>query len=273
MYPCTQCGIRCGEPDQVCTFCRVRTRWWTTVDSLPLGLRGWGISNIRIWTGIVQEELDRFEEAEKARAAATATAASKSASPVVRTKGSKEQEADRPDKSWIAPKKEGDKPNSPKETPGVEEVGSPVEEGKCSSGSKQLKEDKTPRRRSRSARKRDKSRSRRSHRRRRRSSSRRSRLTKEDKDKKKEQAEKGKEKKAKPSVRPPRTPSISPPGDRGGPPPKQPPVERRGGPPDRVARPEGRAWSGPIKPWQREPQYWGVNKGVKKKEAQYYYRR
>ena len=141
MYPCTQCGIRCGEPDQVCTFCRVRTRWWTTVDSLPLGLRGWGISNIRIWTGIVQEELDRFGEAEKARAAATATAASKSASPVVRgetpTKGSKESEADRPDKSWIAPKKEGDKPNTPKETPGVEEVASPVEEGKFSSGSKQ----------------------------------------------------------------------------------------------------------------------------------------
>ena len=225
MYPCSQCGVRTGEADQVCTFCRVRTRWWTTVDCLPLGLRGWGISNIRIWTGIVQEEIDRFEEAEKARAAATATAASKSASPVVRggtpTKGSKEQEADRPDKSWIAPKKEGDKPNSPKGTPGVEEVDSPGEEGKYSSGSKQLKEEKTPKKRSRSARKRDRSRSRRSRRRRRRSSSRRSRHTKEDKDKKREQSEKGKEKKAKPSVRPPRTPSRSPPGDRGGPPPKQ----------------------------------------------------
>ena len=182
------------------------------MDALPIGLRGWCISNVRIWTGIVQEEIDRFEESEKARASATAAAVSKSASPVVRgetpTKGSKEQEAD------LVPKKEGDKPNSPKGTPGVEEVDSPGEEGKYSSGSKQPKEEKTPKKRSRSARKRDRSRSRRSRRRRRRSSSRRSRHAKEDQDKKKEQSEKGKEKKAKPSVRPPRTPSRSPPGDR-----------------------------------------------------------
>lgn len=277
MNPCSQCGVRTGEPDFVCTFCRVRTRWWTTVDSLPIGLRGWCISNIRIWTGIVQEEIDRFEEIEKAKASVTATATSKSASPVVRgdtpTKGSKEEAADRPDKTWIAPKKEGDKPRSPKGAPGVEEIDSPAEEGKHSSGSRQHKEEKTPRKRSRSERKRDRSRSKRSRHRRRRSSSRRSRHPKEDRDKKREHSEKGKEKKAKPSVRPPRTPSRSPPGDRGGPPPKHPPVERRGGPPDPVARPTGRAWSGTFKAWQKAPQYWGVNKGVKKKENQYYYRR
>ena len=251
------------------------------MDELPPALRGWCISNIRIWTGIVQEESDKYVELRKLREEAEKTAAPKSAS-VVNTeqtpkKGSAgEKEEEQPDKSWLKPKQEKDHNNSPKGSPGVVDLSPGEEEGKTSSGSKIVKEDKRiSRKRSRSDKRRDRSRSKRSGKRRRRSSSHRHRVSRGEKDRGRRsgQSDKGKERKARPSVRPPRTPSKSPPRCRGGPPPKQPPVERREGPPEPIPRPTGRDWSGPFKPWHRAPQYWGVNKGQTKKEKQYYYRR
>ena len=279
---CRECGLSSGD-DTICTFCRVRNRWWHTLDDLPVALRGWAISTVRIWTGILLEEGEKYLESQRVREEAEKTAAPKSASLVgpsrTPSEGSpKRKETEKVDKSWIDPKREADATKSPKKTtgsPGVVDLSPGEEEGKTSSGSKAAKEDKkTSRKRSRSDKKRDRSRSKRSRRRRRRSSSPRPRSSKreKDRDRRSDQADKGKERKAKPSVRPPRTPSKSPPRSRGGPPPKEPPVERRGGPPDPVARPTGRDWSGPIKPWHRAPQYWGVNKGQKKKENQYYRR-
>ena len=261
-------------------FCRVRNRWWAVLDDLPVQLRGWAVSTVRIWTGILQEEAEKFQEAVRQREEAESTAAPKSASLAVHTpkEGSEAGgERERPDKSWIDPKKEKDSNKSPKGAPGVVELSPVEEEGKTSSASKPAKEErKASRKRSRSDRRRERSKSRRSRRdrsrsRRSRHKERRSRSRRDHRGEKKEEGG-GKERKAKPSVKPPKTPSRSPPRARGGPPPKEPPV-RRGGPPDPVARPTGQNWSGPIKAWQRAPQYWGVNKGQKKKENQYYYRR
>ena len=266
---CRDCGLSSGD-EATCIFCRVRTRWWTVCDDLPVPLRGWAISSIRIWTGILQEESEKFHESQRQREEAERTASPKSASLAAPAntpkKGSEPQgEVDRPDKSWIEAKKEKDVNKSPKGSPGVVDLSPLEEEEKASSGSKVVRENrKTSRKRSRSRRRRDRTRSR-SNKRRRRSSSRRARTPKEDRGR-------DKEKKAKPSVRPPRTPSRSPPRNRGGPPPKEPPVPRSSGPPAPVARPSGRYWTGSFKAW-REPQYWGTNKGRKKKENQYYGRR
>lgn len=69
-----------------------------------------------------------------------------------------------------------------------------------------------------------------------------------------------KEKKAKPSVKPPHTPSRSPPKA-----PKRPPVAKA------KQRPTGRYWQGPIRSWKLDPAcYYGVNKGVKKREMHYF---
>ena len=281
MGRCSECGLLAGEGELTCTFCRVRTRWWTVLDDIPVGLRSWAISTVRIWTGIIQEEADKYLEFQRAREAAENTAAAKSASlakpPSAPKEGSeKKEEAERPDKSWIKPKEEKDRPKSPGGSPGVVEIVGVEEEGKTSSGSKVLKEDqKTPKRRSRSDKRRERSRSRHSRKRRKKSSSPRSKPAKEDRDRsrKRDQPVRDKEKKARPTVRPPTTPSRSPPKGRGGPPPKEPPVARHYGPPPAVQRPTGRQWSGPIQAWHREPQYWGTNKGRKKKEEQYYFRR
>ena len=125
------------------------------MDDIPVGLRSWAISTVRIWTGIIQEEADKYLEFQRAREAAENTAAAKSASlakpPSAPKEGSeKKEEAERPDKSWIKPKEEKDRPKSPGGSPGVVEIVGVEEEGKTSSGSKVLKEDqKTPKRRSR----------------------------------------------------------------------------------------------------------------------------
>ena len=280
MQACRLCEILTPEIDGTCVFCRVRNRFWHSLDRLPVRARGWAINNLRVWTGVIEEESDKFEEAESAKRAAEATTAPKSApaskSGSTPREGSVEEPTNQPDKSWISPKKEevrrGEKP-SPRGLVDVESA----EEGKTSSASKPAKEErKASRKRSRSDRRRERSRSRRSKRdrsrsRRSRHKERRSRSRRDHRGERREEGG-GKERKAKPSVRPPKTPSRSPPRDRGGPPPKEPPV-RRGGPPDPVPRPTGRGWSGPIKAWHRAPQYWGVNKGQKKKENQYYYRR
>ena len=301
---CTLCGVRTSEPDSKCTFCRARDRFWVVLDELPFELRGWAISNLRIWAGIVQEEHEKFTSPLKQQEVVDNTAAPKSAGPSLVSKSPTEgrelnlndkasdsrkegpqtspkggeEAVEGPDKSWIEPKREKDRNRSPRGSPGVEELDLPEGEGKYSSGSKAPKEEeeKSKRKRSKSDKRRERSRSKRSGRRRRRSSSRRPRSPKVEREKGRSshQAGQDKEKKAKPSVRPPRTPSRSPPGNRGGPPPKQPPVARRGGPPPPEQRPTGRQWSsGPFQAWQRQPQFWGTNKGRKKKEEQYYFRR
>ena len=276
MQPCRLCGVHTPEPDGKCSFCRVRDLFWLGLDELPVSLRGWASTNLRIWGGIIREELDKFLEVERQKKAAEDTTASKAASLAVPQGAPSERGAgeavERPDKSWIVPKQEKDRNKSPKGSPGVEDVNLPEGEEKYSSESKVRKEEEGKKRqRSRSKRRRERSRSKRSRGRRRRSSSRKASTP--EKGRRSHHSEQGKEKKAKPSVRPPKTPSRSPPRDRGGPPPKQPPVERRAGPPPPEPRPTGRYWSGQFKSWQREPQFWGVNKGRKKKEDQHYFRR
>ena len=94
-----------------------------------------------MWTGVIEEECEKIEEAEAARKAAEKTRAPKSAPPSKSERtpreGSKNSHPDRPDKSWGSPKgeEEGEKP-SPRGLAEVEEV----EEGKTSSGSKPIKQ-------------------------------------------------------------------------------------------------------------------------------------
>ena len=271
---CTLCGTVTSELDGKCTFCRARDRFWVVLDDLPPELRGWAISNLRIWTGIIQEEHEKFVTLLKQKEIVNQSAAPKSAGPRLPSKSpSKGREVSEKEKA-IDLKEEESRVSPASKKAGVKEleIEAEEEEGKYSSSSKGPKSrvdtrSSRPRsrKRSRSRRRRDRSKSRRSKTRKERSRSRRGQQ--------KDKEETGKEKKAKPSVRPPKTPSRSPPRDRGGPPPKQPPVARRGGAPPSVARPTGRYWSGHLKEWQREPQYWGTNKGRKKKEDQYYFRR
>ena len=280
MQPCRLCRILTQEPDGKCNFCRARDLFWLGLDDLPVALRNWATTNLRIWGGIVREEHDKFLELERQRKEAEDSTASKAASLAVPQKApldrGAEEESEKPDKRWIEPKQEKDRNRSPRGSPGVEEIDLPEGEGRHSSSSKVPKEEeKSRRKRSRSDKKRERSRSKRSRRRRRRSSSRKPRTPKAESEKGQSSQHQGrdKEKKAKPSVRPPRTPSRSPPKSRGGPPPKEPPVARHHGPPPAVQRPSGRQWSGHLQEWQRQPQFWGTDKGRKKKEEQYYFRR
>ena len=271
---CALCGTPTPELDAKCTFCRARDRFWLVLDDLPSELRGWAISNLRIWTGIVQEEHEKFTTLLRQREIVNNTAAAKSAGPRLRSQSPSQGRSVDPKDKAVDLKEEETRTSPPSKRAGVKEIEGVVEEeeGKHSSSSKAAKPkaDTTSsrprsRKRSRSRRRRDRSKSRRSRTRRDRSRSRKGRAN--------DRGEGGKEKKAKPSVRPPRTPSRSPPKARGGPPPKRPPVERGSGPPAPVARPTGRQWTGTLRQWQRQPQYWGINKGQKKKEKQYYYRR
>ena len=262
MQPCRLCEIQTAEVEGTCVFCRARNRFWHSLDRLPVVARGWALTNLRIWTGVVEEECEKLEEAREAREAAESTTAPKSA-PASKNantprEGSGQEKDDKPDKRWISPRREeprsGEKP-SPRGVVDIEGT----EEGRTSSASKPEKEkrDKS-KRRSNSRQRRPRSRSRSRHRRRRDKTS--SPRTGK-KEKKAESEDRGKGKKAKPTVKPPTTPSRSP------------ARERRTGPPSPVARPQGRQWSGPIRTWQREPQYWGQNKGRGKKERQYYFGR
>ena len=251
MHACRLCRILCAETDTVCTFCRSRDRFWRTLDQLPTRARGWGLQNLRIWTSILEEELERLGEQERAQTTAEGTATPKSGSTVV-PEAKREEEVD---KSWIKPKEE--KRTSPSTSrPGLVDL---EEEGKHSSGSKVAREKSGRRssrnrssRRSRSRRRSRRSRSREGRRRRRPTSSEAERKTP------KKNTEVEKEKKAKPSVRPPRTPSRSPPR-----PPKRLPVAKA------KQRPPGNFWRGPFKDWKNDPAYYGVNKGAKKRERHY----
>lgn len=142
MVPCRACGLLTGEANQLCTYCRVRNRFWAVADDLPAELRSWGVTTLRIWTGILQEEIDKHQESQQTQADAQKTVRPKSGSPGVpetapvagsqpvkkeETKtlpeetpktGSEEEKKDLPeekvDKSWIAAKKEEDIHQSPK---------------------------------------------------------------------------------------------------------------------------------------------------------------
>ena len=248
MHPCRLCRIQCAECDTVCTFCRSRDRFWRTLDQLPVRAHGWALQNLRIWTSIIEEELERLGEQERAQVTAEG-----SATPKAGSAATPDEKAEEPvDKSWIKPKEE--RRTSPSTSrPGLVDLEGLEEEGKHSSGSKVEKE-KT---RHRSSRRRSSRRSRsrhRSHRSRRPTSSEATRRTT------KKAIEPEKEKKAKPSVRPPRTPSRPPPKPK---PPKRLPVAKA------KQRPTGRYWQGPVRDWKLDPSYYGVNKGVKKRERHY----
>ena len=65
------------------------------LDTLPVRCRGWGIQNLRIWTAIIEEELERVAEAERQQAQAEVSAAPKSgslAAPEGRTRGEGRQD-------------------------------------------------------------------------------------------------------------------------------------------------------------------------------------
>ena len=234
MHPCSLCRIQCADTDLICIFCRARDRFWRCLDLLPVRARGWGLQNLRIWTGIVEEELERLAEAEKQQAAAEETAAPKSGSAVV----SDPKPAEKVDKSWLKPK-EGRAPSSGTSRLCLVEIGGDEEEGKYSSDSKPEREKDRHRssrrrspRRSRSRRRSCRSQSRRDRKRKKATSSEGGRKTP------KKEPESGREKKAKPSVRPPRTPSRSPPKPK---PPKRLPVAKA------KQRPTGRYWQGPVR--------------------------
>ena len=261
MHPCSLCRIQCADTDSICIFCRARDRFWRSLDLLPVRARGWGLQNLRIWTGIVEEELERLAEAEKQQAAAEGTAAPKSGSAVV----SDPKPTEKVDKSWLKPKEER-APSPGTSRPGLVEIGGDEEEGKFSSGSKPEKEKE----RHRSSRRRSsrRSRSRRhSHRSRSRKDRKRKKATSSEGRRKspRKEPEGERERKVKPSVRPPRTPSRPPPR-RSPPKPKPPkrlPVAKA------KQRPTGRDWQGPATGWKLDPSYYGVNKGVKKRERHY----
>ena len=219
MHPCSLCRIQCSDTDSICVFCRSRDRFWRTLDLLPVRARGWTLQNLRIWTSIVEEELERLAEAEKQQTVAEGSATPKSGSAVV----SEPKPEEKVDKSWVKAKEER-APSSGTSRLGLVEVDGQEEEGKHSSGSRPEKE--RDRRRSSRHRSSRRSRSRRrSYRSRSRRDRRRRRPTSSDAEKKapKKDTEAGKEKKVKPSVRPPRTPSISPPKPN---PPKRLPVAK-----------------------------------------------
>ena len=116
---CRDCGLlTSGEAEVVCTFCRSRTRFWTVLDDIPVGLRAWAVSSLRIWTSILQEEAEKFQEHKRLQEDAGKTAASKAKSPATNPSpgpGRSEavDEAERPDKSWIEPKREEEETKSP----------------------------------------------------------------------------------------------------------------------------------------------------------------
>ena len=256
MHPCRLCTIQCSDGDPICVFCRSRDRFWRALDTLPVRCRGWGIQNLRIWTAIIEEELERVAEAERQQAQAEVSAAPKSGS-LAAPEGRPEEKAD---KTWVKPKEEErSSPGTAK--PGLVEVNEPQEEeGKYSSSSRPAKEERKHHlsegrssRRSRSRRRRRDSKSRDARRRRRPSTS---------VERRKPPREEGpveKERKAKPSVRPPRTPSKSPPKR-----PKRLPVAKP------KPRPAPRYWQGPVRSWKLDPAYYGVNKGAKKRERHYH---
>ena len=149
---CTACGLLTSGEEDLCTFCRSRNCFWLVLDDIPVPLRGWAVNSLRVWTSVIQEESDKFHEAQRKREAVESTAISKAkrlASSGTPERGSeateKVEEESKPDKSWISAKREEEasKASPVGEVSGQEETA----EGRHSSSSKQVKEE--PRRRSR----------------------------------------------------------------------------------------------------------------------------
>ena len=264
---CRDCGLlTSGESEPVCTFCRSRTRFWTVCDDLPVGLRPWAVSSLRIWTSILQEEAEKFQEHKRLQEEAGRSAASKAKSPATNPSpgpGRKEVEEDtsEPGKAWLEPKREEERPSSP-----VKKESSPTEveeEGKNTSSSRALPRDqeRPSRRKSRTQSKgrrerkrasKTRSRSRRRHRR-------SSRGETAGESTRRDREARPAELKVRPSVRPPHTPSESPPG-RHEPPSRTPPI----------TRPAVKRWDGKPPAWKLQPKYFGENKGAKKRERHWY---
>ena len=199
---CALCGTPTPELDAKCTFCRARDRFWLVLDDLPSELRGWAISNLRIWTGIVQEEHEKFTTLLRQRELVNNTAAPKSAGPSLASHSPSQGRSVDPKDKAVDLKEEETRTSPPSKRAGVKEVEGVVEEeeGKHSSSSKAAKPkaDTTSsrprsRKRSRSRRRRDRSKSRRSRTRRDRSRSRKGRTN--------DRGEGGKEKPSHPSDR------------------------------------------------------------------------
>ena len=263
---CRDCGLLCGEQEVLCAFCRTRNRFWFILDELPVSLRGWALTSLRIWTSILQEEADKHQEHRRLQEEAGKTTAPKAKSPASttspapgRTEG--EEVEERQDKSWVAPKREEEETRSPDQrerSPAEVE-----EEGKHTSSSKGHRRDPDPPSRRRS---RTRSRGRRERKRasKTRSRSRRRPRRSSRKEEASEPVPRIREAvpadlRARPSVRPPHTPSQSPPG-RHHPPSKTPPI----------IRPAVKRWDGKPAAWKLQPKYYGENKGAKKRERHWY---
>ena len=264
--PCRDCGLLCGEHEPLCTFCRTRNRFWFVLDDLPVQLRSWAVNSLRIWTSILQEEGDKHQEHVRLQEEAGKTTAPKAKSPASTVspgpgRAESAEGEERPDKTWVKPKREEEEARSP-----VKKEFSPKEaeeEGKETSSSKahhrepDQRSRKRSRTRSRGHRDRKRASKTRSRSRRRRRRSSRGEAAGEATLREREPAPA--ERKAKPSVRPPRTPSISPPG-RHNPPSRTPPI----------IRPAVKKWDGRPPPWKLQPKYFGENKGAKKRERHWY---
>ena len=264
---CRDCGLlTSGETEAVCTFCRSRTRFWTVCDDLPVGLRAWAVSSLRIWTSILQEEAEKFQEHKRLQEEAGKTAASKAKSPATNPspgpgRAEAEEGTSEPDKAWVETKREEEKASSP-----IKKESSPTEaeeEGKHTSSSKAYPRDqKRPSRRqsrTRSRRHRDKKRASKTRSRSGRRHRRSSRGEAAGESARRDREARPAELRARPSVRPPHTPSKSPPG-RHEPPSRTPPI----------IRPAVKRWDGKPAAWKLQPQYYGENKGAKKRERHWY---
>ena len=263
---CRDCCLLCGEAESLCSFCRTRNRFWYILDDLPVQLRSWATNSIRIWTSILQEEADKHQEHLRLQEEAGKTTAPKAKSPAStvspgpgRAEGREEEE--HLDKSWVEPKREEEAPKSP-----VKKEVSPAEaaeEGKNTSSSRVHLRD-----RDRQSRRRSKTRSR-GRREKKRASKTRSRSRRRHRRSSREEAASEPaprtseavptDHRARPSVRPPHTPSQSPPG-RHIPPSRTPPI----------IRPAVKRWDGKPAPWKLQPKFFGENKGAKKRERRWY---
>ena len=266
---CTACGLLTNGEEDLCTFCRCRNKFWVVLDDIPVPLRGWAINSLRVWTSVIAEESDKFHEAQKKREALESTAISKAKSPApsgTPEAGSenteKAEEEPKPDKAWVSTKREEEASRS--SPVGEVRVREEAEEGRYSSSSRPIKKDSRQRSRRRSH---TRSRSRNQRKRKSKTRSRsRQRRRRDSRDKKERESRPSKpvevertEQRARPSVRPPKTPSRSPPG-RHQPPKKVPPI----------IRPAVKKWDGRVPSWKLHPRWYGENKGAKKRERHYY---
>ena len=70
MQACRLCGFLTGESVSTCPFCRANNRFWNTLGRFPARARGWALNSLRVWTSVLEEELERVSEAEARQQAA-----------------------------------------------------------------------------------------------------------------------------------------------------------------------------------------------------------